>query len=498
MCEIKIPEVARMLIKTLENNGFEAYVVGGCVRDSLLGIEPKDWDICTSATPEEIERCFASQKIVETGIKHGTVTVFGEGRIGKFTGFEITTFRTEGRYSDNRRPDSVEFVKDIRLDLSRRDFTMNAMAYNERDGLIDPFGGEESLRNKTISCVGNASDRFNEDALRIMRALRFASTYGFSIDEQTAKAIHDNKGLLANIAAERINSELCKMLQGRGVLDVLLNYSDVITTIVPELSPCVGFEQHNKYHQYTVYEHIAHAVDNYKGDDVCVLVALLLHDIGKPFCYSEDENGGHFYGHGTYSFSLAQNVLERLRFDNKSQHDIAELVLYHDATIEPTMRTVRRWLNKVGETQLRRLLDIRLADILAHREGTTESRVQRRNDVLNLTEQIIASRQCFTVKNLAINGIDVMNEGVPEGRMIGAALNAALSAVISGFADNDKQTLLEIIHEYFGFVRNRIDTPRVSHQCPFGILLCDMAYTDNCYCCEQAREEWCNERIADA
>lgn len=489
MSKILIPTGVSIVLNTLEDNGFEAYVVGGCVRDSLLGTQPKDWDVCTSATPEEVERCFAGRRIVETGIQHGTVTVFVGG-----IGFEVTTFRTEGSYSDNRRPDSVEFVKDIELDLSRRDFTMNAMAYSESSGLVDPFGGEQSLADKVISCVGNADERFNEDALRIMRALRFASTYGFSIDEQTAEAIHKNRELLNNIAVERINTELCKMLRGDGILDVLLDYNDVITTIIPELAPCVGFEQNNKYHQYTVYDHIAHAVSNYKGDDVCTLVALLLHDIGKPLCYTEDENGGHFYGHGIPSFSIAEQVLERLRFDNKSQHDIAELVLYHDSTIEPTPRTVRRWLNKVGEVQFRRLMDIRLADILAHKEGTTESRIQRRNDALALAEEIIASNQCFTVKNLAINGNDVMQDGIPEGRMVGAALNAALDAVISGVVENQKDILLDVVHDFFSYVREGIDTRDAEPFCPFGCAQCDVAYTEHCYWCEESRKEWLYEQ----
>lgn len=489
MRKVLVPAGAAIILDTLSNNGFEAYVVGGCVRDSLLGITPKDWDICTSATPQEVEQCFSGRRIIETGIQHGTVTVVVGG-----VGFEVTTFRTDGTYSDNRRPDSVAFVKEIEADLARRDFTMNAMAYNDTVGLVDPFGGEKSLREKLISCVGNADDRFNEDALRIMRALRFASTFGFSIDEQIGTAIHKNASLLNNIAVERINAELCKMLLGKGILRVLLDYDDVITTIIPEMQECIGFEQNNKYHQYTIYEHIAHAVSNYQGDDVCTLVALLLHDIGKPLCYSEDENGGHFHGHGIPSFSIAQNVLERMKFDSKSQHDIAELVLYHDSTIEPTPRTVRRWLNKIGEEQFRRLMDIRLADIQAHAEGTQESRIKRRNDALALANEIIASRQCFSMKDMAINGNDVMSDGIPEGRMVGSALNAALDAVIAGAVENQKDILLDAVHDYFGFVRKRIDTQDVEPFCPFGCAYCDVAYTEHCYWCEEPRKEWLNEQ----
>lgn len=437
---ISIPDGASKIIQSLQAAGFEAYVVGGCVRDSLLGLTPHDWDVCTSATPEEIESVFAGEKIVETGLKHGTVTVFVDD-----IGYEITTFRVEGRYSDGRRPDNVEFVTDLMLDLSRRDFTMNAMAYNDRVGLIDPFGGVQSIGTRTISCVRNADERFNEDALRILRAMRFASTYGFSIDGQTSTAIHQNRTLLKRIANERINVELCKMLLGKGVLDVLQEYSDVIATIIPEIQPCIGFDQKNKYHQYTVYEHIAHAVANYGGDDVCTAVALLLHDIGKPSCYSEDENGGHFYGHGEPSAKIAGVVLDRLRFDKRSQHDIVELVLYHDAQIEPMPRAVRRWLNKLGEVQFRRLMDVRRADILAHRADTASERMQKRDAALALAEDILAEQQCFQLRNLAISGKDVIAAGIPEGKAVGFALNAALDGVMSEAVPNEKQALLDYI-----------------------------------------------------
>jgi len=444
MCEIALPSGAARIVSKLLDNGFDAYVVGGCVRDSLLGNTPNDWDICTSAKPDDVERCFLGNRIIETGLKHGTVTVVMDDEQ-----YEVTTFRVDGDYSDCRRPDSVEFVSDVREDLARRDFTMNAMAYNSRVGLVDPFGGVRSLNKKLISCVGNPDDRFNEDALRILRALRFSSVFGFPIDNKTSDAIHRNVELLNKISAERICSELHKMLMGKDILRVLLNYPDVISTIIPELKPCVGFEQHNKYHQYTVYDHIAHAVDNYKGDDPMVRVALLLHDVGKPLCYSEDENGGHFYGHGEPSSRLAAQALSRLRFDNESQHDITELVLYHDAVIEPTPRTVRRWLNKVGIEQFLRLMDIRLADIQAHADGTHESRIQRRDSTLELAWEIIRQNQCFTMKDLMVNGDDVMSFGVPEGRRVGEILKAALNAVIDGEIPNERATLMS-------FIRNEV------------------------------------------
>ena len=413
-------------------------MVGGCVRDSLLGLTPKDWDICTAATPQEVESCFAGHRIIETGLKHGTVTVvLDDGQ------YEVTTFRTDGVYSDNRRPDSVEFVKDIREDLARRDFTVNAMAYNPSLGLVDPFGGQADLDAGRISCVGNADDRFNEDALRVMRALRFASVYGFTIADETAEAVHRSASLLNNIAVERINTELCKLLCGKGCLDLLLNYSDVITTIIPELTPCVGFDQNNRYHQYTIYDHIVHAVANYTGEDVTTKVALLLHDIGKPQCYTEDERGGHFYGHGIPSKAIAEIVVDRLRFDSDMQKNITELVLFHDSVIEPNPKAVRRWLNKIGETQLRRLLRMNVADALAHTKGTQQERADKCLRIQQIIDDIISSEQCFSLKHLNINGRDVIGLGIPEGKLVGEILQALLSEVIDEQVENEHDALIQ-------------------------------------------------------
>lgn len=446
---IDIPNGAARIINTLEQHGFEAYVVGGCVRDSMLGITPKDWDICTSARPKEVESCFISQRIIETGIQHGTITIImSDGQ------YEVTTFRNDGDYSDSRHPDSVRFVNDVQTDLARRDFTVNAMAYNPRYGLIDPFDGKSHLEHKTLACVGDAGDRFAEDALRIMRALRFASTYGFIIEEKTSDSIHQNAERLNNIAVERINTELCRLLCGENVLSILTDYSDIITTIIPELKPCIGFEQHNPYHQYTIYDHIAHAVANYNGKDTTTKMALLLHDIGKPLCYTEDEKGGHFYGHGVPGHDIAEKIVSRLRFDKCSQYNISELVLYHDSVIEPTIKTVKRWLNKVGIEQFLRLLDIRIADILAHTEGTQESRIEKYTGVREIAEQIIAEEQCFTLKDLAINGTDILSAGVPEGREVGLILNKLLEQVIDGEIQNNREVLMNYVKTY---IRGELD-----------------------------------------
>lgn len=441
---ISIPFGANTIIDKLISDGHRAYVVGGCVRDSLIGITPKDWDICTSAPPSIIKKCLNDYRTIDTGIKHGTVTVIcDDGQ------YEITTFRIDGNYLDNRRPSIVKFIDDINMDLSRRDFTINAMAYNEYDGLIDPFNGAEHIYDKRISCVGNPNDRFQEDGLRILRALRFSSVYGFDIDYYTALAIHKNVRLLDNISAERINTELCKILSGKNVLKILLDYPDVITVIIPELRRSIGFSQNNRYHKYDVYEHTAHAVSNYTGNDTCVSVALLLHDTGKPGCYSEDENGGHFYKHGLISAKIAEGVVKRLKFDKQSQKDIIELVMFHDSVMEPSIKTARKWLSRVGEQQLRRLLDIRLADILAQSGYRLDERIVRRNKMMEFVNTAIKENQCFSLKDLAINGHDVISLGLNEGEDIGEALNCALNAVIDGSVKNEKGKLIELIKSRF-------------------------------------------------
>ncbi len=434
----KIPHGAEYIIKALEQSGFEAYVVGGCVRDTLLSKTPKDWDICTSATPDEIKCCF--ERCIDTGLKHGTVSILMEDGV-----YEVTTFRKDGNYSDNRHPDSVEFVNDLGEDLARRDFTINAMAYSRDTGLIDIHNGLSDIQNKLINCVGNPNDRFTEDALRIMRAMRFASIYGYSIEKNTSDSIHKNKSKLSNISFERIQAELTRLLCGDGVLSILLEYSDVISEIIPELKPCIGFEQNNRYHQYTIYEHIAHAVSNYKGQDTSVKVALLLHDIGKPLTYSEDERGGHFYGHPEFSKDIAETVLSRLKFDNKTKSEVLELVLYHDAYIAPTPKSIKRWLNKIGDKRLKQLLCVKLADSEAHAEGTQDEWIALYHTLDGMIDEIISSEQCFKIKDLAINGYDLINLGIQQGKSIGDMLNKVLELVINGELPNDKDSLIKYI-----------------------------------------------------
>lgn len=436
MVKITLPQGASVILDSLQANGFDAYVVGGCVRDSLLGMTPKDWDICTSALPRQVEEIFSGRRVLETGIQHGTVTILmDDGQ------YEVTTFRTDGIYSDFRRPDSVSFVKDVRDDLSRRDFTMNAMAYHQH-GLLDFYDGAADIRNMTVSCVGKADDRFQEDALRMMRALRFAAVYGFSIEEETAQAIHRNKDLLRHIAAERIRSELCKLLLGHHALPVLLAYSDVLAVVIPEFRPCIGFDQNNRYHQYTVYDHMMYAVSHCKSDDLSVRLALFLHDIGKPLCYSEDENGGHFHGHAVPSHDISKKVLDRLKFDNRTKNEVLELILCHDSMIEPTAKTVRRWLGKIGEDRFRQLLSVREADILAHAEGTQASRLERCHALHQILEEVLQEEQCFKLKDMRITGRDILALGIPEGKQVGVILKSLLDGIIAGDLENDREILL--------------------------------------------------------
>lgn len=450
MSQINLPIGAKAILQGLQHIGYETYVVGGCVRDSLLGMEPKDWDICTAAKPEIVkERCYQYHiRTIDTGLQHGTITVNME-EAGLF---EVTTFRIDGDYSDGRHPDHVLFADKIDQDLSRRDFTINAIAF-DGDHLVDPYGGQKDLADKVIRCVGDPNERFAEDALRILRAMRFSSVYGFSIDPNTAKAIHSHKEKLQDISFERIQQELLKMITGDNILQVLLEYSDVIATIIPEIKPCIGFNQNNPYHIYNVYDHIAHAVANYKGKDIAVAMTLLLHDIGKPDCYTVDHKGGHFHGHGVRSRDICIGVLDRLRFDNKTKHDILQLVLDHDSWIEPNRKTVCKWLNKLGEHQFLRLLDVRMADILAHAESTYGSRIERCNQLREIFNQIVSENSCFKISDLAINGNDIMQMlHIPSGPAVGAILKDVLDLVVDGSLNNDRDSIeAYLLHNYIKY-----------------------------------------------
>lgn len=435
---IELPDSVRLLLNKLHNAGYEAYVVGGCVRDSLLGLTPNDWDICTSATPDEVKACFAEFKSIDTGLKHGTITVLVDD-----VPYEVTTFRKDGFYSDFRRPNSVTFVSDLKEDLSRRDFTINAMAYSEETGLIDYFGGKDDLTNKYLRCVGDPMKRFDEDALRILRALRFAACYALFIVPGTATAIRESCEKLQHIAAERIRVEMTKLLMGSAALGILNGYSDVVATVIPELWVCIGFNQNNKWHKYNVYEHIAHAVANYKGDDPAIKWALLFHDIGKPLCYTADKNGGHFYGHPAVSARLATEIVNRLRFDNKTADAILELVEHHDIQLAPTYRAARRMLNALGEERCWQLLQVKRADALAHAPRAQEESLPKVKQMSQILKEVLAAEQCFSLKDLAVTGKDLMELGISQGPMVGQTLHHLLTCVMDDRIPNQKNRLLE-------------------------------------------------------
>ena len=436
-----IPAGARQVLQTLTAAGHEAYLVGGCVRDLLRGVEPHDWDICTSALPEETESCFAGQRIIETGLKHGTVTVLMEGKP-----YEITTYRTEGPYSDRRRPDYVRFVPNLREDLARRDFTMNAIAMDLDGNLRDPFGGAEDIKCGLIRCVGEPDQRFQEDGLRVMRALRFGAAFGYAIEERTARAVHENRAMLDRVAAERINVELRKLLVGPNAGDVLRQYPDVFCRFWPELEPLAALEQHNPWHCWGGWEHTIHAVEAAPAD-VPLRLAMLLHDIGKPACKSTDEQGiDHFYGHPAVSAKLADEMLRALKFDNKTRGRVVLLVERHDAQLPPRSQVIRRWLNRLGPGAFFQLLEVKRADNMGQALEKVKNCLAELDVINSKAEQILAEGQCFTLKDLTVNGWDVVSAGIEPGPEVGQVLNGLLEQVLSGNVPNERSALLKLLN----------------------------------------------------
>ena len=433
---IKIPWAASKIIEELEKSGYEAYVVGGCVRDSLLGKEPADWDICTSAQPEEIKRSMSHYRTLDTGLKYGTITVLADDQK-----YEVTTYRLDGMYLDHRRPEKVCFISELKEDLRRRDFTMNAMAYHPERGLVDYFSGQRDLENGMICCIGKAEERFREDALRIMRALRFAAVYDYRISPKTARAAEQLKPLLLEIAPERLQAELCRLLCGKAAVRVLAEYASVFCTILPEIKPMIGFQQNNHHHIYDVWQHTLCALDAVPKQ-LALRLAVLLHDIAKPQCYSEDKDGvGHFKGHPALSAEIAGQILKRLKFSNEIREVIKELILWHDARIQP--KQLKRWLNRLGEVQLRRLLLVQRADA-AGKEKNSKAIQMAELDLLEKNlDNIIEQQQCFSLKQLKISGKQLLRLGLPEGKRIGEYLNRLLDQVIEGTLENEPVQLIE-------------------------------------------------------
>ena len=435
-----IPAGARHILQTLAAAGHEAYLVGGCVRDLLRGVPPHDWDICTSALPEETERCFADRRVIETGLKHGTVTVVEEGEP-----YEITTYRTEGPYSDSRRPDFVCFVPNLEEDLARRDFTMNAIAMDLQGNLRDPYGSADDIKSRLIRCVGEPDQRFQEDGLRVMRALRFAAVFGYEIEERTARAVHENRAMLDRVAAERINTELCKLLVGQNAGEVLWQYPDVFCQFWPELGPLVTLEQNNPWHCWGGWEHTIRALEEAPAD-VTLRLAMLLHDIGKPACKSTDEKGiDHFYGHPAVSAQLADKMLRALKFDNKTRERVVLLVERHDVQLLPRSQVIRRWLNRLSPEAFFQLLDIKRADNMGQAPEKVRDRLAELDVIRAKAERILAERQCLTLKDLAVNGRDVIAAGVAPGPEVGQVLEGLLGQVLSGSIPNEREALMKSV-----------------------------------------------------
>lgn len=437
--KILLPEKVNMIIHTIQAAGFEAYAVGGCVRDSILGRVPDDWDITTSAKPEDIKKLF--RRTIDTGIEHGTVTVMLDKE-----GFEVTTYRIDGEYEDSRHPKEVTFTSNLREDLRRRDFTINAMAYNDEVGLVDIFEGISDIEKKVIRCVGDAKERFTEDALRMMRAVRFSAQIGYSIDEVTKEAIKELAPTLKKISAERIQVELIKLVTSNNPDFLRIAYETGITAqVLPEFDLCMKTEQNNPHHIYTVGEHTLQSMKYIEKDKVLRL-AMLFHDMGKPKARTLDEKGiHHFHGHNVISSEITKNVLRRLRFDNDTLHKVERLVFYHDYRPELTEKSVRRFVAKIGKELFPSYLLVQRADVLAQSQYKQEEKLQNIETVGKIFEGILEREECLSLKDLAVTGKDLIDIGIKPGKEIGEILSAFLEMVIENPEYNTKEFLLNNI-----------------------------------------------------
>ena len=438
MYRIELPEKVNYIIQTLQKHGFEAYAVGGCVRDSILGRVPDDWDITTSATPFETKALF--ERTFDTGIEHGTITVLLDK-----DAFEVTTYRVDGKYEDSRHPKEVTFTRCLSEDLLRRDFTINAMAYNDTEGLVDIFGGMEDLQAKIIRCVGNAKARFGEDALRILRAVRFAAQLGFEIEEETRDGIRELAPTLANISAERIQVELIKMLVSPNPAMIRTAYELGITKVIlPEFDAMMETEQETKHHMYSVGEHTIKAMENIRADKVLRLT-MLFHDIGKPVMKTFDEKGAaHFKMHDVKSAEMTKMILRRLKFDNDTLNKVHKLVQYHDYRIPATTKSVRKAMNLIGTELFPAYLEVQRADTLAQSLYMREEKLANLDGKYACYQEIIEKQQCVSLKDLAISGSDLIAAGMQPGKQIGVILNGLLEMVIEEPSYNTKEKLLEL------------------------------------------------------
>lgn len=443
--KIELPRKVVLIIKNLQRHGYDAYAVGGCVRDSILNRKPEDWDITTSAKPEQVKRIF--RRTVDTGIEHGTVTVL----IGK-DGFEVTTYRVDGLYEDGRHPKEVTFTSRLEEDLKRRDFTINAMAYNDDERLVDAFGGMRDLNYHLIRCVGDPKERFSEDALRILRAVRFSAQLAFPIEPETAEAIKSLAPNLEKISAERIQAELVKLL----VSDHPERIQDacelgITKVVLPEWDDMVGVKQNTPHHKYDVAAHTVHALQNVKNDKVLRLT-MLFHDMGKPVMKTTDENGrDHFKGHAIASEQIAKTVMKRLKFDNDTIRKVTKLVAYHDYRMEPTGANVRHAMHEIGAELFPYYLAVRLADTKAQSSYERRGKLENIIQIRELYRNALRNKECVTLKDLAVTGTDLINLGIAPGKELGTLLNELLDMVIEDPAWNQKGKLCDYVKERFGF-----------------------------------------------
>lgn len=436
---ICMPDDVKFIINTLQNNGYEAYIVGGCVRDSILNKDPKDWDITTKAKPEEVIKVF--DKVILTGLKHGTVTV-----IVNKESYEVTTYRTDGEYEDNRHPKEVQFVNSLKEDLARRDFTINAMAYNESDGLVDYFGGMEDLKNKIIKTVGEPEKRFNEDALRMLRAIRFSAQLNFDSDNNVLSEIKNLRDNIKNISKERIREEFNKILLNDPRKVDILKECELLEYIIPGISEIYDFDQNNPYHIYDLYKHTITATEAI--DPLLHLrLTMMLHDLGKVKTKTTDEKGiSHFYAHAKDSAEMAEEILRNLKYDNETKSKVLTLIQYHDSTLK-TKISIKRMLNRIGEDLLRDLIKVQRADILSQNSIYAKERLDNLIEVESILSSILAQNECFSLKDLKINGGDLINLGFDKGKKIGETLSYLLELVIKNPELNEKEKLINIIKE---------------------------------------------------
>ena len=432
----EFPRPVTELIQALNRAGYEAYAVGGCVRDALLGIEPNDWDLTTSATPEQVKAVFARSRVIETGMKHGTVTVLKGG-----VPYEITTYRKDGAYTDHRRPDRVDFVSDLREDLKRRDFTVNAMACHPQTGLVDLFGGQEDLKNGIIRCVGTPEHRFNEDALRILRAARFASAYDFDIEPATAEAAIRLTPTLQNVSPERIFAEIKKLLCGKGVGRVLTKYPEILFAVFPELADMRGCAQHNPHHAYDVWTHTVLTIENVPADPAYRL-AMLFHDSGKPARKTLGADGyNHFKGHPAESVRIAENALARMKPDKATYIFVLSLIREHDLRIPAEPVSVKRAMARIGSELFEALFPVLRADLRGQNPAMREEKEREVNELERVFREMIARNACVRVRDLAIGGNELKSLGV-RGPAVGQTLEALLDLVVSEKIENSPDSLL--------------------------------------------------------